>query len=233
MAKGTKKVTITTPRGAVKYPWLNDADIKFGDPTYKADLLVDAGTAGTTTEAIDAAMSDALAYFTENADEDILEVFSDEPPYFEDTDGVMCFRAKLNKFGKDKKTGKEWENKIAFFDAARKPIPASKVPKVGNGSILRLSVELRPWAMTDVEGRGRAQKKRLRVGVKLHLKGVQVIEVNSGGVAATADSMGFGAEEDGYEYDESAEYEAAESMQGGMDEESNGAEPTGDALVDF
>jgi len=36
------KATQTTPKGTARYPWLNTADTKFGDPKYKVDLLVDA-----------------------------------------------------------------------------------------------------------------------------------------------------------------------------------------------
>jgi hypothetical protein len=223
--KGSKNQIVTTPKGTANYPWLNEADTKFGDATYKVDVITDAGDAAELIKRIDDAIEANLAYWKENAEADVVEVYADEPPYFEDGEGVICFRCKLNKDGKNKKTGETWINKIAFFDAARKAIPASSLPKIGNGSIVRVSSEMRPWAMPVVEGRGRAQKKSLRVGVKLSIKAVQVIEARQGGGNVSADDMGF-EEEEGFAYDQYPvddndvpnSTEGNESRQGGADD---------------
>lgn len=201
------KPTITTPKGTARYPWLNTADSKFGDPKYKVELLVDTGAAGL--DDLQGKLEDML----EDHFQDILEaeegsgkyteIFKEELPFFEE-DGKVLFKASLNKIGKNKKTGEEWENKIAFYDAKGKPIPANAVPKVGGGSVLRVSCEVNLWSMPETEGRGRAKVTNLKVGLSLRIKGVQVIEARQGGGgAASAADMGFG-EEEGYSYDPDA-----------------------------
>lgn len=209
------KPTITTPKGAAKFPWLNTPDTKFGDPKYKVDLMVDVGTGGL--EELTADLEDRLEdYFdkvleAEESSGKYKEIYKEELPFFEE-DGQVLFRCTLNKNGKNKKTGEEWENKIAFYDAKGKPIPAGQVPKIGGASVLRVSCEVNLWKMPETEGRGKAKVTNLKVGLSLRIKGVQVIEALQGGNGpASASSMGF-EEEEGYSYD-------PDSFDAGDDEE--------------
>ena len=195
------KPTITTPKGTARYPWLNTADTKFGDPKYKVDLLVDAGDAADLI----AKLSDKLEdYFQgilekEEASGKYGEIFKEELPCFEE-DGLVQFRCSLNKDGKNRRTDETWENKISFYDAKGKPIPVAQVPKIGGESILRVSCEVNLWSMAETEGRGRDKVTNLKAGLSLRIKGVQVIEAKQGGNGdASASSMGF-EEEEGYSY---------------------------------
>ena len=197
------KELLTIPKGVASYPWLNKADDKFGPAKYKCDLLV---PIDTTTD-LTAKLEDLLTEFYEGVVEregdsgkysDILKA---DMPYFEE-DGQIVFRSSVNQFGENNK-GDKWENKVGFYDAKGRFIPEDKRPRVGGGSILKLSIEPRLWAIPATEGRGKAKKTILNVGIKLVLKGVQVLEAKQGGNAPSAEKMGFG-EEEGFEYDPDA-----------------------------
>ena len=194
------KKLITLPKGTAKYPWLNVPDTKFGDPKYKLDLKVSPDAAEDVCDKLEDMLED---WFNEVQDKEAAnfdEVYKADMPFFEEDD-VIIFRTTLDKNGHNKKTGESWENKISFFDAKGKPIPAGQEPKVGGGSILRASCELVRWTMPETEGRGKNKTKNLKVGLKLRLKGVQVIEARQGGGGGMdADDMGF-EEEEGYSYD--------------------------------
>lgn len=199
------KPTITTPKGTARYPWLNTADTKFGDPKFKVDLLVDEGE----SSALCAKLEDQLEDFyqktldKEEGSGKYNEIFKEELPFFEE-DGQVLFRCTLNQLGKNRKTGETWTNKISFYDAKGKPIPEGMVPKIGGASVLRVSCEVNCWPMPETEGRGKAKVTNLKVGLSLRIKGVQVIEAKQGGNGpASASSMGFG-EEEGYSYDPDA-----------------------------
>ncbi|WP_432473701.1 hypothetical protein [Amphritea sp. HPY] len=198
------KKTITTPRGTARYPWLNTADTKFGDPKYKVDLMVESGSVGDFGAKIEDALEDHFnAILDKEQGGKYREIFKAELPFFEDG-GETLFRCSLNKIGKSKKTGETWENKITFYDAKGRPIPEGMAPKIGGASILRVSCELNTWTRPNVEGRGSAKVTDLEVGISLRIKGVQVIEAKQGGNGpASAESMGFG-EEEGYSYDPDA-----------------------------
>lgn len=199
------KATITTPRGTARFPWLNTADTKFGDPKYKVDLMVAPGDAGDFSAKIEDALTDHFAAVEdkESGSGKYREILKAELPFFEDG-GEVLFRATLNKIGKSKKTGETWENKIAFYDAKGRPIPEGMAPKIGGASVLRVSCELNTWTRPNVEGRGANKVTDLEVGISLRIKGVQVIEAKQGGNGpVSAESMGFG-EEEGYSYDPDA-----------------------------
>lgn len=194
------KKLLTTPKGRAVYPWLNKADDKFGAPKYKVDLVVDAGEASELT----AKLEDLLEDFYQDVIEregagKYDEIYKDELPFFEE-DGNVTFRSTVNKNGKNKK-GDTWENKVSFYDASAKFIDEDKRPRVGGGSLIRVSFEPNLWTMPDTEGRGKAKKTTLKVGISMRLKGVQIFEVQQGGGAQSAAEMGFGAEEGGYQYD--------------------------------
>jgi len=198
MAK--KKVLITLPKGAARYPWLNTADSKFGDPRYKCDIISEAGMSGDIMAVISDALDEHFDKVVEEKTGKYNEIFKDELPYFEE-DGQVTFRTSLNKNGKSKRTGETWENKITFYGANGKPLPEGKCPKIGGGSVLRISCELNDWDVPETEGRGKDKVTNLKVGMSLRIKGVQVIEPRQDAAGpASAESMGF-EEEEGYSYD--------------------------------
>jgi len=189
----------TTPKGTAIYPWLQKADDKFGDPTYKVDLESDdIDGVDKFTAKLQDIYNEFLEEVTEEKEGDYDEIVEEEMPWFDGDNGTVI-RAKLNKFGKNKRTGEEWENKIAFYDAKGHGVDKSALPVIGGGSVLRLSVEPNLWTIPDSEGRGKNKKTFLKVGLSLRIKAVQVIEAKQQRNAATAESMGF-EEEEGYEY---------------------------------
>jgi hypothetical protein len=200
------KELMYTPRGAARYPWLNDADTKFGDPVYKTDLLCEENDSANLT----AKLEDMLnAYF-----EDVLEreggttqykeIFKDDLPFYSE-DGKVIFRLKLNKLGKNKKSGETWENKVSFFDGVNAAfMPEGKRPKVGGGSTIGCSFEPNLWTIPVVEGRGKDKTTSLKVGISLRLKGVQVIVPRQGAGNEAAGGAGFSGDASGYQYDPEA-----------------------------
>ena len=199
------KQLYTTPKGIAAYPWLNKADDKFGPPTYKVDLNTDINEASELT----AKLQDILdAHYDEVVEREGAgsydEIKKADAPFWEDEDDKMVFRVKVNKDGKNKKTGETWENKVSFYDSNGRFMPEGKRPIVGNGSTIRVSFEITTYAIAKTEGKGKNQKKWLEVGISLRLKAIQVFSVQQGAGNASASAMGFEAEDGGYEYDPDA-----------------------------
>lgn len=90
---------------------------------------------------------------------------------------------------KGPRAGTVWKAKPDIFDAKGRPMV--KVPEIWSGTIGKISFETNPYF---IPGTGAA-------GLRLKLKGVQVIDLVAAG-QRSASSYGFG-EEEGYEYDDS------------------------------
>lgn len=194
------KELLTTPKGEASYPWLNKADEKYNPVRYKTNLIVDANDASELVAKLEDILEEHYQTISEKeADSNYDEIRKADLPFYEE-DGKIIFTTHVNKFGKNAKTGDEWENKVAFYDAGGKFMPEKKRPLVGGGSIIRVSFEPNLWAMPDSEGKGKSKKLFLDVGLSMRLKGIQVISVSQGGGERSAESMGFGVEEGGYEY---------------------------------
>jgi hypothetical protein len=198
-----KNITITTPKGIAVYPWLNKADDKFGDPVYKTDLKIELGLTEDLTSKVDDVFADFFADKKESESGNYADIYAEDMPFYEE-DGLLILRAKLNKQGKNRKTQETWENKMAFFDSQGVPIPADRLPKIGGGSILRLGVEVNPYAMAEVVGKGKNKITNLKCGISLRIKAVMVIEARNEAVAPSSSEFGFEAEEGGYAFDPEA-----------------------------
>lgn len=98
---------------------------------------------------------------------------------------------------KGPRAGTVWNAKPDIFDA--RGLPMRKVPEIWSGTIGRISFEATPYF---IPGTGAA-------GLRLKLKGVQVIDLVAAG-QRSANSYGFG-EEEGYEYDEQQFEEPSET----------------------
>lgn len=196
-----KAQTFTTPRGTAIYPWLNKADTKFGDPVYKLELAVEEGEDTTKfTDSLEDIFSDFYAETQSNEEGKFNEFTKEDLPFYAE-DGQVFIRAKLNKLGKNKAKNETWENKIAFFDPKGTPIPGTHLPAIGGGSILRMSVEVRPYSMPETVGKGKAKVTNLKCGLSLRIKAVMVIEARQEAAQQTASQHGFEEEEGGYSYD--------------------------------
>lgn len=185
----------TSPRGVFHYPWLNKADTKFDkEGVYTSGLILEPGPAAKLSAQIDGEID---AYFEKKkaelqkkggADAAKAKKLSRREPYgpVYDQDGEETGRVKFNfkvkAVGKNDK-GETWSNKPALFDSAGKPCDVA----VYGGSEGKLAFQIVPYYSA----------KDNEVGVTLRLKAAQIIKLVSGG-GKSADSYGFGVEEDGY-----------------------------------
>jgi len=195
-----------TPVGVARYPHLNKPDTRFDDDgVYKCDLIVPDDDAarelityleGIRDERFKSAKADAKKgkKFTK------AEVFEMEIDDAGDETGNIIFKTKLNAIGRNKAKDEEWKNEPKLFDSAGTPL-APEI-QIWSGSKLIIAGTVNAYAMTNtviVEKKGKQTKKKITsVGVSLKCKGVQVLELVTGG-DATAESFGFGAHDDGYQ----------------------------------
>jgi len=103
---------------------------------------------------------------------------------------VVSTKCKASGTTKD---GRSWARKVPLYDSKTKPIENPKL-EIWSGSVLNCRVLVKPFYTAG-----------LGAGVSLPLQGVQILQLASG--ARTAADMGFGAEEDGYAYEDMAEGE--------------------------
>ena len=188
MAEKKKAERFVSPKGIASYPYLTKPDTKFNpDGEYKVSLIVSGGDASKAiaflTEQHKAAVAKAQK---ENAGKRVKE---SELPFIENDDGTVTFKFKLKAKVTPKK-GDQFEQKPALFDAKGKPLNGE--PKVGGGSVIKVSYEVVPY-YTAIAG----------AGVSLRLKAVQIIELKEYSGGGDAESYGF-CEEEGFEADEDA-----------------------------
>lgn len=199
----------TTPKGEAKFCHLVKPSTKFNpDGVYDLTLLL---------EGQDAA--DLIAVIDKIIDENRAEIQKDpkykkrlkecDPPYKDDLDkegnetGKTSFKFTQKAQATSKKTGEVITFHPALYDSKRNVIH----PKdVGFGSTVKVAFE--PYGFNSPS---------LGAGVSLRLKGVQILDLQSGGL--TAEACGF-SDEDGYTEDE-----VADEM-GFASEESSGDNPT-------
>ncbi|WP_296084234.1 hypothetical protein [uncultured Agrobacterium sp.] len=203
MAQAPKRPKFTSPKGTFKFPKLTEPDTKFkpeGEYSVKLLLDTDSPEAQKLIRQIDEAAAESLAESkakAKNAAEakkwetksvpyaDVLDEETGEPT------GVTEFSFKMTASGTSKKTGKDWTRKPALFDAKGQPIKGA--PKIGGGTIGKVSYELMKWGTLQ-----------LGASVKLALEAAQIIELRTWG-EQSASSYGFG-EEEGYEYASGGEF---------------------------
>jgi hypothetical protein len=194
MSEKKKLVTMTTPAGIAKYPWITKADTRFvPEGVFTTKLVLSKEAATPLMEAITKAHAE---HWTETvaktdpkkkkslkkADLPFKDVLDDQGNETGDIEFVFKQKAVIVS----KKDNKSYNIKINIFDAKGKPI--TKAVAIYGGSIIKVNFAIVPYATT------------MGVGVTLRLNAVQVIKlVSSGGDAS---SYGFGAEEDGYEFSE-------------------------------
>lgn len=200
---------MTTPRVAFKYPRLNTPDYgndEFPKPDgeYSVRFVAQADDPAIVkfiaklTPLFDAAVANAEEEFKKlKVDQrkklgkvqvnDLFKTIYDEET--EEPTGEIEFKFAMKASGKDKK-GKAWSRKPAIFDA--KGNPMTKAPDIWGGTVGIISFKPSDYF---IPGTGAA-------GLSLKLDGVQIIDLVQGG-QKSAKSLGFEAQEDGYEYDES------------------------------
>ncbi len=213
-----------TPVGVARYPHLNKPDTRFdSEGKYKCDLLLEA-EADDTKELLKYLMgirdkrykaekkaAKKKKKFTKAA------VFEVEVDDVGDETGKIILKTSLNAVGRNKATKEEWTNEPRLFDSTGTPL--AQDTQIWSGSKLIIAGTVNSYAMVNEvivqrEGKEDAKKKITSVGVSLKCKGVQVIELVTGG-EATAESFGFGQHDDGYQTEAS---EAGLGEGGGDDE---------------
>ena len=212
--KRPKRPQFVSPKGRFRYPKLNDPDYgndKHRKPNgeYNVQLILKAGSpeAQKLIKDLTPLHQEALATASEQFKELSLKARKAfekdgktgpslnalfETLYDKETEeetGEIGFKFATKASGvyqSGPKKGKPWKRKPEIFDAkGKRMFPA---PAIWGGTEGKVSFEAGGYF---VEGTAAA-------GLKLYLKGVQVLKLVSEG-GASAESMGFG-EEDGYEY---------------------------------
>lgn len=203
MAKRKPLPKFNTPIGVARYPHLNKPDTKFdAEGKYKCDLILD-GNAAATKELI--TYLEGLRDERFEAEETkkgvkkiAMAVYEDELDDAGDETGNVIIKTSLNAVGKNKATGETWTNEPKLFDSQGNPLPSDV--QVWSGSKLIVAGTAGSYAMTSEvlnESTGKT-KKIVKVGISLKCRGVQVVELVSGG-GQTADSFGFGKQSGGYQ----------------------------------
>jgi hypothetical protein len=201
---------ITTPRGVLVYPHLVEPDTKFvkpdGEYHTKFALQADSEEAAVLTNKLDEIME---AYIEENPDElnaaklkkalraDLYEEEVDDEG--EET-GRIIFKFKLK--AKVVTKNKSWDQKPRLFDGNAQPVTGDVNPWTGTEA--KISAEVFPYYMETTKS----------FGLSLRCQAVQILKLVSGG-GASADDFGFGAEEDAFVSEASAEGFTPESDEDG------------------
>jgi hypothetical protein len=201
---------ITTPRGVLVYPHLVEPDTKFvkpdGEYHTKFALQADSEEAAVLTNRLDEIME---AYIEENPDElnaaklkkalraDLYEEEVDDEG--EET-GRIIFKFKLK--AKVTTKNKSWDQKPRLFDGNAQPVTGDVNPWTGTEA--KISAEVFPYYMETTKS----------FGLSLRCQAVQILKLVQGG-GASADDFGFGAEEDAFVSEASAEGFTPESDEDG------------------
>jgi hypothetical protein len=206
----------TTPRGVFIYPHLTEADTKFVKPDgeYHTKFALSAEESEPFIKLVKKVLK---KYIKANDKElsakkikeaDRNEIFETEVDDEGAETGRLIFKFKLK--AKVETKNKSWLQQPRLFDSSAQPIKGEI--NIWTGSEGKVNVELFPYYMSP-------PKKGLpgTFGVSLRCIGAQILKLVEG-EGRSAESMGFGAEDDGYT-----------SAQGGFsDEDEAGGEDVGD-----
>lgn len=204
MSKKPKLPRYVTPTGVAQYPYLTKPDTKFNpDGEYKVNLEIPAEDASEIMSFLDEQLAASIEKAKEeNKGKKIKE--GDAPYSVNEETGKVTLKFKL-KAKVTTKSGDEWEQKVAVFDAKGKPL--ENTPNIGGGTKMKVSYEVIPF-YTSLVG----------AGISLRVRAVQVIDLVEFSGGASAGAFGFG-EEDGYEAEESATEKNEFKDESGTEEE--------------
>jgi hypothetical protein len=168
-----KPQVIASPKGVARYPWLTQPDYDFAEkfnsaPEYKCQLVLNKAD----SEAFKAQLTKIYqeAYNTACQEEGKkLKQYSEFPwvdledPDTGEATGETAFKFKLKATGENRRTGKTWENRIAWLNASRQPMEVP-MESVGGGSVIRIAFEPYTW------------NAPIGFGLTLRIKIVQLID---------------------------------------------------------
>lgn len=194
---------IISPRGELRYPWLNKPDTKFNDDgIYKTDLVLDDSSAEKLKDTITRAAEAALAKHVEDLPPAKAKKFEVYLPFEEELDedsgeptGSTIFKFRQNAVIR-LKDGDTKDIKIELRDSKDNVMDKA----VWDGSEGRIMFSMRTIVIASTS----------KVGVRLDFYKVQIAKMASG-----TGSKGFGAidDDDGYVAD------ASDISMGDMNEE--------------
>lgn len=173
--------TFTTPAGTAGYLYLSKPDTKFKeDGEYRAQITLDSQYAAKIEALVEAELVKSVAKAKEeNPGKRIKQANS--PVHYND-DGTITLNTKCPAFVTSKKTGERFSLRPTVFDGAGNRLNNDDL-KAGQGSTIRVSVEIRPY-FTALVG----------AGVTLRVRAVQILKlVEFGG----GNASGFGFDNDG------------------------------------
>jgi hypothetical protein len=216
--------------GTLKYPKLNAPDMKFaknGVGSFSAKIILTGDEAAPLIKRIDELAAQALVEGKAALEEKIASAkgeakgkakkalaefaLTDKPykPCYDDegeANGNYEFNFKMSSQYTDK-DGKVKKLSPTAFDAKGQKL--DPMPDIWGGTRARVSGHYNPFATA------------LGAGCALRLAGVKIITLVAGGSGRSADSMGFGGEEEGYSAPERDEF-----PEGGDDAPSGDGSPT-------
>lgn len=189
MSERKKYPKFTTPKGTLSWPAFAAPDTRFKEGgEWKTKIILEASDeANALVEKLEELAAESLAQAKK--DNPGKRVKQADMPFSRDDDGNIIISAKQGASGISKKSGKPWTWTLPLFDAAGQPIKGKR-PKVGNGSVGRITFEASPF-YTALIG----------AGITLRLQAAQIIKLEEFG-GGNAESYGFDKEEDGYTHSE-------------------------------
>lgn len=202
--------TIPSPRGVAVWASVNDPDTKFNAAgVYSVKLAFDPNEPAVQAflakaeAARDAEFAKQAKELEDAGKKGLVKNLKVAPLFTAEVDnetgdetGRILINFKMTASGVSKKTGKPWSRKPTIVNGAG--VVLKNPPKVGSGSVLKVSCELRGYYVA----------KDKEVGVSYKLEGVQIIKLVTFGTRDAA-SMGFGAEEDADDVEDAAPAPAA------------------------
>lgn len=198
---------ITTPKGKFIYPHLTKPDTKFNvDGEYHLVLSLPREDAKDLVAKLKAEAKKSNEKAGEKANKKVKA--NNNPFSLNDDSQEVEFKFKLKAKAKSRKTGNEWEQAPAIFDAKGKPMPKGK--SIWGGTVGRVNAEVIPYYTPS-----------LGSGITLRLKAVQIIDLVEGSGGSKADDFGF-EEEEGFDAGDDKVVEASnddEVLDSGFDED--------------
>ena len=176
------KVTIT-PKGKAVWPRLSEPDTRFdSDGVFSCKLHVSEEDFKAFEASIKLVVNKAYEIECQQQGKQKLRLASSTPIRItEDGDYEIYAKQKAKVTTRSKGV---LEFSVAAVDSSGKKIP---MPQVGNGSELKMAVEVHPWYVSS-QG----------FGYSLRLRAVQILDLIEFGAGGTTDSFGFGSEAGGY-----------------------------------
>lgn len=199
-------------RGTLVHPWLQKPDTKFkAEGQYKTGLrgkANDPKVIKLMTD-VDAAVAVSLASAMDKADtpkaKKLVKACEDLPYRIETDDddnptGYVIFNFKMIATGTNRKTGEDFEQKPALFDAVGTPLPDADA-QIGAGTEAKISYEITEFYQV-----------KTGAGVSLRMKAVQILKLVKWGGGGDSGYYGFGDESDGTFPDVEAEDDGGDEV---------------------